>query len=357
MKKERTIAETYSALVAEHVASPSEVTLAAASDLGKEMVRADVPIEVVVEMHEEALQELAAARPALALKDAAILATQPLMETFMAYGLAFRRQIDDAVRANESMQLEIARRRRVEAALEARTQELLRSNVELEQFASVVSHDLRAPLQSVGGFAEILLESYGPRMEPKARDMVRAVLDGTQRMGDLITDLLRLARVGHGDLDIQAVDLGQVMERVRTDFAAEIVRRDAKVSWEALPVVHADPGQMLQLLANLVGNALKFGGDRSPVVHVAAAPRDGDWIVSVRDEGIGIDPKHAGEIFGMFRRLGTHPDVPGTGIGLAICRKIVERHRGRIWVDSEPGKGSTFRFTIPIPEPASGTGA
>ncbi len=339
--------DTYAQLLAAHVDQPSEAYLAQASELGKELVQAGIPVEAVVEIHERALASLARARPGLALKDAAIPATQPLMELFMAYGLAFRRHLADTLEANEALRTEMARRQRVEAALEARTRELQRSNVELVQFASVVSHDLRTPLQTVGGYAELLRERYGTTLDPKAAEMLGQVLGGVQRMEALIADLLKLAKVGHGELVAQPVDLGQVLERVRNDFASELERRAGTLTWDPLPVVAADAGQMTQLLGNLVGNGLKFSGDKPPRVHVSSAPEDGGWVISVRDEGIGIDPAHRDDIFVMFRRLHTDARIPGTGIGLAICKKIVERHHGRIWVESEPGQGSTFRFTLP----------
>ena len=353
MAKDRTIAETYSQLLAGHVEQPSERYLAEAADLGKQLVQTGIPVEAVVEIHEGALASLARARPGLALKDAAISATQPLMELFMAYGLAFRRQLAEGMSANEALRAEMVRRRHVEAALEARTRELQRSNVELAQFASVVSHDLRSPLQTISGFAELLGERYRDTLDPKAVEMLDHVVDGARRMEALISDLLRLSRVGHGELDAQPVDLGQVLEGVRTDVAGELGRRAATLTWDPLPVVPADAGQMTQLLENLVGNGLKFSGDKPPRIHVSATPDNGFWVISVRDEGIGIAPAHRDDIFEMFRRLHTDSQIPGTGIGLAICKKIVERHHGRIWVESEPGRGSTFRFTLPA---ASGTG-
>jgi hypothetical protein len=225
--------------------------------------------------------------------------------------------------------------------------ELARSNKELEQFAYVASHDLQEPLRMVSSFTQLLEQRYRDKLDDDAREFINYAVDGARRMQRLINDLLEFSRVSTRGRRLEAVDANVVLGTVRANLSAAIEEAGALVTNEELPTVIADPTQLGQLLQNLIGNAIKFHGDESPRVHVVACERPGEWIFAVKDNGIGIDPEYFDRIFVIFQRLQVTADYPGTGIGLAVCKRIVERHGGRIWVESEPGHGAIFSFAIP----------
>lgn len=231
-----------------------------------------------------------------------------------------------------------------EAAL---AEELGRSNRELEEFAYIASHDLQAPLRRITGFAQLLAERYKGRLDREADDYIERIAASTTRMQRLIQDLLTYSRAGSRELERSRVDSGRVLREVLADLESVIKEAGAEVKVGAMPSVVADPGQLSRLLQNLVGNAVKFRAPgRAPRVRVWAERRGAEWVFSVADNGIGIESRYVTDVFKMFRRLHAANAYPGTGIGLAVSRKIVERHGGRIWVDSEPGQGSTFHFTL-----------
>lgn len=225
--------------------------------------------------------------------------------------------------------------------------ELRRSNEELERFAYVVSHDLQAPLRTIASFSEMLREDWQGRLDADADQLLGRIVAAATRMRGLLVDLLAYARVGTADPAFEPTDLERVLATVLDDLAATIADSGAEVTHEPLPTVAADAPQMEQLFANLLGNAIKFRSEEPPRVHVAARREEGRWVVSVRDNGIGIDPRYAQAIFNVFERLHSTSAYPGTGIGLAICQRIVERHGGRIWVESRPNEGATFSFALP----------
>jgi|GEM_PF-5449848 len=235
--------------------------------------------------------------------------------------------------------------------LERRNEELERSNRELEQFASIVSHDLKSPLQVVRGFIELLGNS--PEVAGSDRQTyVEAALRGAERMDQLIDNLLAYSRAGQRPASFGAVDLNQLMREVIADSATSIGDADAAVTFEQLPVVQGDPTQLHQLLQNLLSNAVKFRRVDVPAeVHVDASDEGSHWLVRVRDNGIGVDPAHREEIFGMFSRV-HGVDRPGSGIGLAVCARVVANHGGRIWVEDGDASGTTFCFTL-AKQPAS----
>jgi signal transduction histidine kinase len=234
---------------------------------------------------------------------------------------------------------------------EARREELERSNADLEQFAYVASHDLGEPLRVVAGFSELLERRYKGQLDERADRYIAHIVDAVTRMRELIDDLLEYARVGRADRPFTQVDLGDVMEQVRRSLASRIADRDGTLEVGPLPGVHGDERQLGQLLQNLCANALKFSRDGvPPVVRVRAARNGKAWQVSVADNGIGMAPEHQDRVFQMFQRLHSREHYEGTGIGLAICEKIVTRHGGTIDVESEEGAGSTFTFTLPDPE-------
>ena len=243
---------------------------------------------------------------------------------------------------------DITERKRIEEELGRQTQELHRSNKELEQFAYVASHDLREPIRKVSSFTQLLAQRYQGRLDASADKFIGYIVDGASRMEKLIDDLLTYSRVGRRDILMEETDLSTIMSRVVIDLEKAIKETHAQVTFDPLPTVMANPTQMGQLLQNLVANAIKFHGAAPPQVHLSAQPQGNEWRLTVRDNGIGIEPQYAERIFVMFQRLHSRQEYPGTGIGLAVCKKIVERHGGRIWVESELGKGAAFHFTLPL---------
>jgi len=253
-------------------------------------------------------------------------------------------------RLYEQAQQEIAVRKQAEETLERYAAELERSNQELQQFAYVASHDLQEPLRMVTSYLQLLERRYKGKLDADADDFIHFAVDGASRMRDLIQALLAYSRVGTHGTPLQAIDSQGVLDRVLENLQVAIAESNATVTHDPLPTVVADAYQLSQLLQNLVGNAIKFRGERRPAIHVSVENRGRDWLFSVQDNGIGIEPRYAERIFAIFQRLHTRDEYPGTGIGLAVCKRIVERHGGRIWVESEPGQGSTFYFTLPRAE-------
>jgi PAS domain S-box-containing protein len=231
--------------------------------------------------------------------------------------------------------------------LERRAADLERSNAELERFAYVASHDLSEPLRMVSGFVSLLQSRYADRLDENAVEFMRYIVDGVARMQDLIRDLLTYSRVGRAALESKPVEMGVLVRRVLEGMQTSIAEANARIEVGDLPTLPGDVTQLSQVVQNLVANALKFTGDAPPVVRISAERQEADWCFAVADEGIGVDSQHEDRIFQVFQRLHAPNEYPGTGVGLAICRAIVERHGGRIWVESSPGEGSVFRFTLP----------
>ena len=226
-------------------------------------------------------------------------------------------------------------------------QALERTILDLRQFAYAASHDLRTPLRSISGFAQLLQKKYTGRLDEEAGDWIARVVAGAHRMERLIEDLLSYARLESQDRHFVPVDCAAVLDDVVQLLESEIRDTRAEVTSSALPTIMGDQVQLVQLFQNLIGNGIKYHGARPPRIHVSAQRQDGAWVFSVSDNGIGIEPEQHQRIFEIFRRLHTQREYPGTGIGLAVCRRIVERRGGSIWVESEPGQGTTFFFTIP----------
>jgi PAS domain S-box-containing protein len=262
---------------------------------------------------------------------------------------------------------DITERKRAEEQLIQKTAELERSNAELEQFAAIVSHDLKEPLVSLGGFAQILQEKYKDRLDDRAQAFISHIINGSIRMERLIKDLLAYAKVNATEKSFIPLSCNTILGIVLSNLGRAIEESGAVITVDDLPTVVGEEMQFIQLFQNLIGNAIKYRSNQAPHVHVSARslgkgvvnsrdminpspprapyPRTG-WLFSISDNGIGLDPAHSERIFQIFYRL-HHNQYPGSGIGLAVCKKIVERHGGRIWVESEPGKGSTFYFTVP----------
>jgi signal transduction histidine kinase len=233
-------------------------------------------------------------------------------------------------------------------ALAAQKRELERSNQELEQFAHIASHDLQAPLRTLSGYLEILEQNTGHKLDAKEQGYLQYAMDGARRMQQMISDLLVFSNVGSQSKTFTKVDLGQALENALANLEAAIFARGAVVTHDPMPSALVDASQFTQVLQNLVGNALKFCRDRTPRIHVGWERRwGGEWIFSVRDNGIGIEPENFDKIFNLFERIHEGQEFSGSGMGLAICKKIVERHGGRIWLESELGQGTTVFFTLP----------
>ncbi len=240
-------------------------------------------------------------------------------------------------------------RERAQAALQQTAEDLRRSNRDLEQFAYIASHDLQEPLRAVGGYVKLLQLRFPDKLDAKAQGYIAGAFDGATRMERLIGDLLAYSRVGtHGGAFLPA-DLGAALNQALRNLQTGIETARAIVTRDPMPILPVDGTQMMRLFQNLISNALKFQGESPPVIHVGAERQAGRWVFSVRDNGIGIEPQYFEKLFHIFQRLHTRKDYPGTGIGLAICKKIVERHGGTIWVESQPGHSSTFYFSIPDP--------
>lgn len=235
--------------------------------------------------------------------------------------------------------------------------ELKRSNAELEQFAYVASHDLMAPLRAVIGYCQLLERRCREELSNESQEWIDVIVESAKQMQVLIEDLLALSRVQREDKPEQVVDLGSIYDQVLVSLGAEIDDSAAAVTRDELPAVTANVTQMTQLLQNLIGNAIKFRGAAAPVVHVSAERNGSSWIFSVRDNGIGIDEKFSERVFEVFKRLHSQDAYPGTGIGLALCKKIVEVHGGRIWIESNVDEGSVFYFTLPKSRIAESAGA
>jgi PAS domain S-box-containing protein len=242
---------------------------------------------------------------------------------------------------------DVTERQRAALALSEKAQELARSNVELEQFAYVASHDLQEPLRMVSSYTQLLARRYRGKLGSDAEEFITYAVDGATRMQRLIQDLLAYSRVGTKGKEFVPTDCEVLLDRVLGDLKVAMDESGAVVTHDPLPIVTADEIQIGQLLQNLIGNAIKFRNQEPPLVHVSSKRNGSAWIFSVRDNGIGIDPQYVGRIFVIFQRLHKREEYQGTGIGLAVCKKIVERHGGRIWVESELDKGATFYFTLP----------
>lgn len=242
--------------------------------------------------------------------------------------------------------LDITDRKRAEEALILTAEQMKRSNEELEQFAYVASHDLQEPLRVVTGYVQLIDRKYKGKLDADADQFILYIVDGVTRMQQLITDLLNYSRVGSRGAAFGRTDMQAVLGRALANLKAVIDETGATVTSDPLPIVHGDETQLAQLLQNLIGNGVKFRGDHPPQIHISARRAGNRWEFAVRDNGIGIDKQYWDQIFVIFQRLHTRQQYAGTGIGLAICKRIVERHGGRIWLDSEPGHGTTFHFTL-----------
>jgi len=236
--------------------------------------------------------------------------------------------------------------KRLEESLRKRSEELSRSNEELQRFAYIVSHDLQEPLRTMGAMTQLLRRHCAETIDQEAETLFEHIHGGVKRMGDLIRDLLEYSRVSsETDIDLKPIDCESLLTFALMNVQAQIAESGATVTHDPMPLVTGDV-QLVSVFQNLIGNALKYRSERVPQIHISASRKNDTWIVSVRDNGIGIDMQYAERVFGVFQRLHSRGAYEGTGIGLAICRKIVERCGGEIWLESAPGEGSTFHFSL-----------
>ena len=275
--------------------------------------------------------------------------------------------IDKLKETNDQITAEVSRREQArraalslmqdaqqsQAALREINERLRESNAALEEYARVASHDLQEPMRKIESFAQILLEDYQSQMDEKARHYLDVMVNAARRMRRLIKDVLALSRAGASDAPFEEIDLNHVMGAVKDNLSQRMTEKNAEVVCDKLPVINGDRTQMVQLFQNLVGNGLKFNDSKKPRVHVYTEEKEGYWTVYVKDNGIGMPAAEVPLLFAPFKRLHPQGKYEGTGIGLAVCRKIVTRHGGAIGVDSKPGKGSCFWLTFPKGNPIS----
>ncbi len=242
---------------------------------------------------------------------------------------------------------DITERKRAEEKLHRTLEDLERSNRELEEFAYISSHDLQEPLRQIANFSEMLAKEYQERLDERAIRYFGYITIGAKRLQSLINDILSYSRVDQGTIPQVPASLEDILSATLNDLHILIRESGAAISFDPLPAVKVNPRQIGLLLQNLIANSIKFNNGKSPMIHLASKREGGEWVISLRDNGIGFDPQYAEQIFKVFKRMHTQEKYPGTGIGLAICKKIVQRHGGRIWAESQPGRGATFYFTIP----------
>jgi light-regulated signal transduction histidine kinase (bacteriophytochrome) len=267
------------------------------------------------------------------------------------------RSPDGANLASLGVVMDITERKQAQEVLknrlmqERQAEELMRSNAELQQFAYVAAHDLQEPLRMVASYTQLLAQRYKGHLDADADDFIAFAVDGAHRMQALIADLLAYCRVETTGRQFQETSSGDALKQALHNLQGTIEGSGGVVTMDPLPVVVGDEAQLIQLFQNVVGNAIKYRGTEPPRVHVTASRKAGEWVFMVRDNGIGIDPQYFEKIFVMFQRLHRRDEYSGTGIGLSLCKKIVERHDGRIWVESSPGIGSTFFIALPEVRP------
>jgi light-regulated signal transduction histidine kinase (bacteriophytochrome) len=266
-----------------------------------------------------------------------VLSCQPFSETQLMT------EILNIFAARAAAEIE---RQQSELELQHQKQDLARSNEELQQFAYVASHDLQEPLRMITSYLELLERRYKGQLDAKADTFIAYAVDGASRMQTLINDLLNYSRVGRQVRDFEVVDCQQIVDRVLTNLQVAIAQNKAVITHTPLPRVNGDPSQLIQLFQNLISNAIKFRTQEPPQIQIGAEYVDGTWLFLVRDNGIGMDSQYLERIFIIFQRLHSKAEYPGTGIGLAVCKKIVERHGGTVWVESQLDRGSTFYFTL-----------
>jgi light-regulated signal transduction histidine kinase (bacteriophytochrome) len=232
-------------------------------------------------------------------------------------------------------------------SLKLMNERLKKSNEELEQFAYIASHDLQEPIRMISNFSELLKQDFYDELSEEGRDYIDVISEGSERMAEIVSDLLDYSRIERRKKPFQDVDLNVVLKEAMSNIDLLIKNKEARITYDELPCVYADKVQLALVFQNLISNAIKFVKDKMPIVQISAYDKEDQHVISIKDNGIGISKEYHDKIFEIFKRLHSKDEYPGTGIGLSSCKKILERHRGDIWLESEPGKGSTFYFSIP----------
>ncbi len=338
------------AIVTERKKNPLSVISVERQNQGRKIMDAyRVQTDKMVQTEEKLLQTRV---DALRVVQYVIWVTIAVLTTMAAAVLAWvfrvtRTAIAEEQRRVDELNSEVEQRKKTEKTLKDTTVTLARSNADLQQFAYVASHDLQEPLRAVTGFLTLLTTKLGDDLDADSQKYIKHAVEGSMRMRSLINDLLTYARVESRAKEFEPVPLMSVLDRVKTDLSVQIAEADAQILSDDLPTISGDPTQLGQLFQNLIGNAIKFRSSAAPIIKIGCSPEDGEWRFSVQDNGRGFDMEHAERIFVIFQRLQGREQASGTGIGLALCKKIVERHQGRIWVESKPDHGSTFFFVLP----------
>jgi signal transduction histidine kinase len=257
-------------------------------------------------------------------------------------------RLPEAIRRALQEKQALRLRRKAEEDLARKVEELARSNADLEQFAYIASHDLQEPLRMVAAYTKLIAERYRGRLDENGDKFIGYACEGAVRMQTLIQDLLAFSRVGRADAKVVSVDCEAAMAEVLLTLGPAIRESGAVVTYTSLPVVRMEASQMTQVFQNLIANAIKFHGEQPPKISVQAERAGPEWLFSVSDNGIGIAPENAETVFVVFHRLHTRSEYSGNGIGLAICKKVIERNGGKIWIEPSAGQGSTFKFTLPF---------
>jgi signal transduction histidine kinase len=276
-----------------------------------------------------------------------------LLSFFLLYAFILsmlQKEYRSRIKLIDELQDSLAELKHTREELEQKSQDLVRSNIDLQQFAYTASHDLQAPLRGVEGFVNLFSRRYKGKLDTKADEFIEFIIDGVKRMQGLIKDLLEYSQIGAKEIHWKPMESELAVTQALANLKTAIEESSAIVTYETLPRIIGDSSQMSSLFQNLIGNAIKYRKEEPPKIHISAERKGDKWLFSVNDNGIGIDLNNSARIFVVFQRLHTREEYEGTGIGLAICKRIVERHKGDIWIESEIGKGSTFYFTIPDQE-------
>jgi hypothetical protein len=292
---------------------------------------------------------------AIAIQQATLLAELQKTNQALKKEIGERQQAEIALKEAKT-ELELRVRERTAQLLKANEKlqglnnQLIKSNQELEQFAYIASHDLREPLRMVTSFTELLGKRYSNQLGAEGQKIINFAIEGATRMEALINDLLSYSRLGTRKEPFQTIDCEEVLDITLSNLQVAIAETNTQIIRDSLPIVRGDRAQLVQLFQNLIDNAIKYRSQQPPVIEIQAESQQNQWLFSIKDNGIGIAPQYFRRIFKIFQRLHTRDEYPGTGIGLAICQKIVEQHGGKIWVESELEKGATFYFSLPAVE-------